>query len=531
MNKQLTIFLFLLACLHISSAFGQLYLPLNAYYQNEVERQFLTDSASTLSNAHLSMKPILDKRTNAENIYQSQGKHYYWITQKIFKENFIVFEGADFWCSIDPILDLELGSDFSADSLERLYWNTRGIRIQGKFFDQVGFSTVIYENQAILPLYQRTYADDHGEFFPNSILTQYQQNNAIIPGYARTKPFKTNGYDFAFAEGYVHYSPSKHFNIQLGNGNHFIGNGYRSLLLSDFTTNYPFLKLETNLWEDRIQYNTIYALHQNPYRLVLYTTPEATYERKIGTYHYLDFAISKNLQIGLFEGNQWRLVDSLGSHQPNYLFLNPVPFVSSLIKQNDSTGFSSIMGINLSGSIGSLNAYTQLLVSNGGIGGYQLGLKYYNLFIPQLDLAVEYNQVLRGAYLNENARYNYSHNNLPIAHPFVNDFQELVVRLDYQHNRFFIRNSLNYSQRIYQDSIPVYNTILAPLTDIEGESSHRGIFLYNQLEIGYRFNKRNNLQVYLGHLYRNQNSPADNPLTNYAYIGVRTELKNKYRDY
>ena len=87
MNKQLTIFLFLLACLHISSAFGQLYLPLNAYYQNEVERQFLTDSASTLSNAHLSMKPILDKRTNAENIYQSQGKHYYWITQKIFKEN------------------------------------------------------------------------------------------------------------------------------------------------------------------------------------------------------------------------------------------------------------------------------------------------------------------------------------------------------------------------------------------------------------------------------------------------------------
>lgn len=349
MNKQLTIFLFLLACLHISSAFGQLYLPLNAYYQNEVERQFLTDSASTLSNAHLSMKPILDKRTNAENIYQSQGKHYYWITQKIFKENFIVFEGADFWCSIDPILDLELGSDFSADSLERLYWNTRGIRIQGKFFDQVGFSTVIYENQAILPLYQRTYADDHGEFFPNSILTQYQQNNAIIPGYARTKPFKTNGYDFGFAEGYVHYSPSKHFNIQLGNGNHFIGNGYRSLLLSDFTTNYPFLKLETNLWEDRIQYNTIYALHQNPYRLVLYTTPEATYERKIGTYHYLDFAISKNLQIGLFEGNQWRLVDSLGSHQPNYLFLNPVPFVSSLIKQNDSTGFSSIMGINLSG--------------------------------------------------------------------------------------------------------------------------------------------------------------------------------------
>lgn len=531
MNKQLGIYLFLLTCFFYTDANGQLYLPLNNYYQNEAERHFLRDSVSSIAGSHRSMKPILDKKTYPEKIYNSEGKHYYWITQKIFKENFIVFEGEGYWCSIDPILDLELGSDFSADSLERLYWNTRGIRIQGRFFDQVGFSTVIYENQAILPHYQRTYADDHGEFFPNSILTQYQQNNAIIPGYARTKSFKTNGYDFGFAEGYVNYIPSKHFNIQLGNGNHFIGNGYRSLLLSDFTTNYPFLKLETNLWEDRIQYNTIYSLHQNPYRLVAYTTPEATYERKIGTYHYLDCAINKHIQLGIFEGNHWRLVDSLGSHSPDYLFINPIPFINTIIKQNDSTGFCSVMGFNLAGNIHQLSAYSQIVVSNGKLGGYQFGLKYYDLLIDQLDLGVEYNQVFANTYLNENERYNYSHNNLPIAHPFVNDFQELVVRLEYQHNRFFVRNSLNYSQRTYQDSLPVYNTILDPLTENKSANTHRGIFLYNQLEIGYHFNKTNNLQFFLGHLYRNQNAPSDNPLTNYAYIGVRTELKNKYRDF
>lgn len=531
MRNWLSIICFLFLFISWNGLYSQLNLPLNRYYHNEAERLYLNDSSRTPHSAHLSFKPLSDKRTKPDSLFHGDGKYYYWITQKIFKENFIVFEGKDYWCSIDPIIDLEFGSDFSADSLERLYWNTRGIRVQGRFFDKVGFSTVIYENQAIMPFYQRAYADAHGEFFPNSINTQYQQNNAVIPGYARTKPFKTNGYDFGFAEGYVSYYPSKHFNIQLGNGNHFIGNGYRSLFLSDFTTNYPFLKLETNLWQDRIQYNTIYVLHQNLYRLTEYTTPEATYERKIGTYHYLDFALPGDIQLGLFEGNLWQLVDSVGSHQPDYLFTNPLPFINSLIKKDDTSGFASVLGINLSGTVGNLRAYSQLVISNGSVGGFQVGATYYDLFIHQLDLGIEYNRVELNTYLHPDERYNYSHFNLPLAHPFVSGFQELSIRLNYQHNRFFITNYLNYSQRIESDSLAIGNSILNPIGPENPEQYRTGIYLYNQFEIGYRFNKSYNLQAFIGHLYRNQNSPAENPLTNYAYIGLRTQLKNKYRDY
>jgi hypothetical protein len=510
---------------------GQLNLPLNQYYHSEAMRIYVHDTTLSNQAAHQSLKPISDKRTEPSQIFTNEGKYYYWITQKLFKENFIIFEGKDYWCSIDPIVDLEMGTDFSADSLERLFWNTRGIRVQGRFFDQVGFSTVVYENQAILPHYQRRYAADHGEFFPNSINTKYQQNNAVIPGYARTKIFKTNGFDFGFAEGYVSYYPSEHFNIQLGNGNHFIGNGYRSLLLSDFTTNYPFLKIETNLWQDRIQYNAIYAIHQNLYRLVEYTTPEATYERKIGTYHYLDLALPGNVQLGFFEGNLWRRVDSTGSHPPDYLFTNPLPFINSLIKKDDTSGFAAVLGINLSATIGQLNAYSQVVFTNGKPGGFQVGAKYYDLFTEQLDLAVEYNRVALNAYLHPDKRYNYSHFNLPLAHPFVNGFQELSVRLNYQHNRFFVTNNLNYSQRLMSDSTAIGNHILEPIGPENPEFVRTGIYLYNQLEIGYRFNKAYNLQFFVGHLYRNQNFPAENPLTNYAYIGLRTQLKNKYRDY
>lgn len=511
---------------------AQLYLPLTTYYNNAAESLALSDTnKQNFYATHLSLKPILDFRTNTDSLYFSDEKHYYWITQKLFKENFLIFKGEDFWISIDPILDLEIGSDFSADSTERLYWNTRGIRIQGKLLGKVGFSTAIYENQAMLTNYQREYVNDHGEFFPNSLNTKYIQNNAVIPGYARTKPFKTTGYDFAFAQGNISYVPNKFLNFQLGNGNHFIGSGYRSLLLSDFTANYPFAKIETNLWRGRIQYTAIYALHQNLFRLHAYTTPESTFEKKIGTYHYLDFALNKKIQIGLFEGSLWQRVDSLGSHQPDPLFLNPLP-LNTAIKGFEADGFHSIFGINFSAHLcWKTSLYGQAIFDHGKIGGVQIGLKAFDLFMPNFDLLVEYNRVELNTYLSEDKRYNYSNFNLPLAHPYVNGFQELVVRVAYTGDHFFIQNRLNYSQRLSNDSLNIGNNILLPTNQLENIPQTIRPILYNQFEIGYRFNKTNNLSAFIGHLYRNESHTTNNPLTNYAYIGIRTQLKNKYTDY
>lgn len=513
-------------------SFSQLYLPTTNYYQTEAERFLLSDSLQQPAfNQHVSIRPLLDKRTQIDKLYKSEGKYYYWITQKLFKENFIIFKGDDFWCSIDPILDVEMGTDFSADSIDLLYWNTRGIRVQGKFFDKVGFTTQFYENQAILPNYQQDYAKAHGEFFPNGPNTAYTQQNAVIPGYARTKPFKTNGYDFAFATGNVSYVPNEHLNFQIGNGNQFIGNGYRSLLLSDYAVNYPFAKIETNFWDGRIQYNAIYAIHQNLYRLHEYTTPEATFEKKIGTYHYLDIAVTENIEIGFFEGNLWRRVDSLGSHQPDYLFLNPTPFVNTIIKGTDNSGFNAILGVNASFSFKTNRLYAQAVLDNGKLGSYQIGIKALNLLIEKFDLGLEFNHAELNTYLTRQKRYNYSHYNLPLAHPYVNGFNELIVTLNYQYNRLFFQNRFNYSQRTLNDNALIGNDILAPSSIITAKENRMTSVVYNQLEIGYRFNNAYNLQFFIGHLYRNETSPSNNPLTNYAYIGIRTKLNNKYYDY
>jgi hypothetical protein len=511
-------------------ATGQLYLPNQRFYNESVERYSLHhEDLKSFQSSHLSMKPIRDGRTNTDSIYFNGNKYYDWITQKLFKENLIIFKGEDFWCSVDPLLDLEGGTDFHADSLDLLYWNTRGLRVQAKFFDKIAFTTSFYENQALVPTYVQDYVNNYGELRPQT--SGYFQEHAVIPGYGRTKPFKVDGYDFAFAEGQVSFVPNEFVNFQFGNGNHFIGNGYRSLLLSDFTTNYPFAKVETNLWQGRIQYSAIYAIHQNLYRLPEYESVESTYERKIGTYHYLDFAITKDMTIGLFEGAQWRRTDSLGTHQPNWLFANPIPFVNGIIMNNATQNYNHIFGLNYNWDFLKNKFYAQVVLDNGSIGGLQLGIKSYEQFVKGLDIQIEYNYSKSKTYLANEKRYNYSHSNLALAHPLTSGFNEGIIFVTYQKDAFFITNKMVYYNQVFSpdgfDGTDILNDQLNISTDI---SEKRNV-LINNLEIGYRFNKTNNLQIAIGWMFREEYQKTFSHNTSYVYGVIRTPLRSKTLDF
>jgi hypothetical protein len=513
-------------------AWSQLYFPIEHYYHGEIERYNLRDSLEhDFYRQHLSAKPILQSRTWADSIFADNGKYYYWLTQKLFKENFLLFEGDDFWCAVDPIVDLEPGHDFAIDSAHYKLWNTRGFRVQAKFMDKIGFTTSFYENQAFVPDYQYAFAKAHGEFFPNGLVTYYTQQNAVIPGYARTKTFKSTGYDFAFAEGHVSIEPNRFFNLQFGNGNQFIGNGYRSLLLSDFSVNYPFLKPEINLFNGRVQYFVTYALLQNLYRLPYHTTPEATYERKIGTFHYLDIAVTKNLTVGIFEGATWKRTDSLGTHQPNWLFTNPVILSNSILHDQDDSTYNSILGLNLGFNFFKNTLYAQAVVDHGALSAWQLGIKAYDVMLPKLDLQAEYNHAEPNTYLAGEKRYNYSHYNLPLAHPYTAGFDELLFRVNYQYGRWFAENKTIYSARYVTDTLNLGTSVLAEMSALDAENYTRTKVLYNQFEVGYRFNKRYNLQAVAGFIYRTDNMPVSENVTQYVYFGIRTRLKNKTLDF
>jgi len=397
--------------------------------------------------------------------------------------------------------------------------------VQAKFCKNFGFENNIYENQALLPNFQSSYINSHGEFIVTG--NNYKQVNAVVPGYARTKPFNTDGYDFAFARGYFNYQPTDWLNIEAGNGNHFVGHGHRSLLLSNFAVNYPYLKSELLFFDKKLQYSSIYAGQQNLYRLPFHSTPESNYERKLSVSHYLDYSINKNLQIGIFENNMWITSDSLGTKPFNYLALNPL-FGNPLFSGGNTPGrYNGFFGLNASYHFSNNLLYTQLIFNKNSFGGMQFGIRKYNFFIANLNLQLEYNQVYENFYTADNKRANYTHSNLALAHPLGNNFQEIVFIADYTHNRVFANYTAIYSNRISGDSSLQHQTLL---TSVENANVAVNV-LFNKLEAGYRFNKKYNLECYVGILNRISTAQNVQNRTNFAYFGIKTNLSRKTLDW
>jgi hypothetical protein len=82
-----------------------------------------------------------------------------------------------------------------------------------------------------------------------------------VPGMINPKLFKTDAYDYAIAMGQISFSLNQHNNVQFGQGKNFIGNGYRSLMLSDNTA--PYLFLRNNIKWKNFEYTHIIASLQN----------------------------------------------------------------------------------------------------------------------------------------------------------------------------------------------------------------------------------------------------------------------------
>ena len=114
-------------------------------------------------------------------------------------------------------------------------------------------------------------------------------------------------------------------------------------------------------------------------------------------------------------------MDSLGSHKPDYGFLNPLIFTTPRAKQLENGGFNSILGLNVSINFGNNRIYGQAVVDAGILGAFQIGYKFFNLKGHKLDGGVEFNHANLNTYLSTDKRYNYSHYNLHLPTPMLMD--------------------------------------------------------------------------------------------------------------
>jgi len=302
---------------------------------------------------------------------------------------------------------------------EQLFLNTRGVRLRGRIANKIGFDATITDNQERDPLY----------------VQQNVTERKAVPGEGLYKEFKTTGYDYFDARGYFTFNVTKYIDVAFGYDKNFIGNGYRSLFLSDFSNNTLFLKLNTRIWRFNYQ-NLFMELHPAESVLTNRLLP-----KKYAVMHHLDINITKAVNIGLFEGVMFGRKDRF-----EFGYLNPVIFYRSIELQNGSFD-NSVAGLDFKANIHhQFQVYGQFLLDDiniaelkkgsgywGNKWGIQAGVKYIDAFgIKNLDLQGEINRVRPFVYSHNDSTANYTHYNQPLAHPLGANFQEFIAIARYQ---------------------------------------------------------------------------------------------------
>jgi hypothetical protein len=335
---------------------------------------------------------------------------------------------ADFYSYHDKDFDLHLnfttnnfiGKDNNISS--PLWLTGRGIEIRGMINEKLGFYTFVADNQGVFPQYVTDYADKYN--FPGEGLAKKIQND--------------KGVDFLSARGYITFRPLKSVNIKFGHDVNVFGSGYRSLLLSDNSSPYLFLRIDTQL--GRFKYTNLWTSMVNDQ---FGASKGLLRAKKFAAIHHLSINLTDRINIGVFEAEVFSRDSTSGGYDLNYL--NPIIFyryVESYIGSQDNAllGFDFKWLVGKKGSIYSQFVLDEFLTKHmfNGDGSwtnkysFQLGGKYVDAFgVPNLDLQLETNIVRPFTYAHKDGGRNYVHYNQSLAHPLGANFKEYLGILRY----------------------------------------------------------------------------------------------------
>jgi len=533
--------------LSFTSSAQQLFYPLD-HGENAFIEMYLND---TKSNSHTSIKPYLYQYvkqqinidsidstvTDTNRLYllptSTWAKFLRWSENKLMDEDLVYINSGGLKLRANLLLGLQAGRESYKE--ESFWTNTRGYWLSGQVGKNVFFESAFYENQAKLLPYINSNAIE----------------NFVMPGQGRYKVFKENiGADWAFASGAVGYKANKYFTAYLGHGKNFFGDGYRSLLLSDNSFNYPYFKFETTVWN--IKYVNLWAQLNH---IGFQDAADRNWTQKYLSLHYLSWNITRKLNLSLYESISWLKADKGFDWQ----YANPVIFMRPVEWQNgsaDNVLLGSSFKYKMSNKflvygqavLDDLN-FAELKRANGYWGnkyGGQLGIKAYSLLdIYGLSAQAEYNIVRPFTYTHFDSTNAHVHMNEPLAHPLGANFQEAVAFLRYKYRRHKFTVKFVWSE-IGKDTAQVnhggnvfygYNT---NRVDINGDGGLTGYSVgqgdlnnLNFLDFRYAFliNPRARLYFEIGIIDRTlSRQTLPNDQTRFLYLGLRTTLNNFYYD-
>ena len=511
------------------------YLP-NSY---QLYQKFNADIYSTKSAFHTSLRPFLidsliqHTYDSVMNVGVSSDRKS-WLERKIFNEHLFDVKKPDYTFYGDVILDLQAGRDFTAKYNTNL--NTRGYQFGGTIGTKFSFYASAFEDQAKFPGYYSTLVNEN-QFIPGQA---YLRNYHGIP---------KNTADWSYVTAILSYNITKKLNVTLGEDKMFIGDGYRSLLLSDYAANMPLLRLTANIGK-HVQYMAAWAYIEDIKEKKFDTF--GSNRRKWAFFHYLDWNVSNRVSFGFFNAVISPEADATGNRRGFDLnFINPIVFASSLgpsrqPKDNTLIGFTGKYKI-----LDKTALYAQLLLDRfkasdffsgnnaNNTNGVQVGIRGADLLeVKRFNYIFEFNTVKPYTYQNTNSISSYAFYGDPLAHPYGANFREILGILNYSFGRIDLQGQLNYA-KYGLDATTVINNgkiVTKPFVPADNTTTTIGQGIstnlyYAEGTVSFLINPKYNLRFELSGLYRKEhNSSIDNKTTLLTF-GLRSSFRNLYHDF
>jgi hypothetical protein len=518
-------------------------VPLNQSVQNRLN-ELMFEADSSVFSSFRSMNWLELKQLNI--IHKSS------LTDSVFglttasksnlgNTNWVLASGKNNTFTIDPYLNLGFGKSNEKDNALTNF--SGGIRMQGAFNDKFSLNLDVITNVQQFPSYVDSFIFSKYDRF-DTLSTKY-----IIPGENAATLKNDNRFAYTNFAFNLTYTPNKHFLIATGYGKQFLGDGYRSLLLSDNSNNYPYVRLQARIW--KLSYNVLYNRYNNRSWYNVDGDPQPKYS----TVHYLGFN-TKKFQLGLFDEITWLAKDTNFTRGFDFQYINPLIFMRPLefaigSPDNAMIGLNAKYKLYKNGYIYGQVALDDLNLhltadSNSQFYGnkyaLQLGIWNKDIFsVKGLSYRFEWNSVRPYTYghgVGGNISLNYTHYFQSLTDPFGANFNELISLFNYTNRRWYAMLENLYTVRGENPGVN-YNTgedlwggelnvVRFGVKTMQGTKTK---YSFNQLTAGYLLNPANRLSIETNVAYRSRTSSMVNQKEWYFGIGIKTNIYNFYHDF
>jgi len=482
--------------------FQNTYKPLRRSYISELLLKVNADRENLSSQDLFNLDYLLNDNWYWTRAESSDSEKDLWNLFYKKKKDFYHVDAENFSIQINPVF--QFGGGIDSDNDLTLFTNTRGIEAHGTIDDKIGFYTFLTTTQTRLPQYVFDYIRGVPRAFPNE-------------GF--WKKFGDNAWDLTHARGYITFNVTKSIDVQTGYDKNFIGNGFRSMVLSDFSSPYLYLKINTRL--GRFLYTNLFAELTEDIIFANQDPGDGSYPTKFMAMHRLSVNFSRNVEVGVFE--------TIIARRANINYFNPIIFYRAIEQQQGSPDNISL-GLDFKVNIhNKYQVYGQAVIDEFLIGallendgdwrnkfGVQVGAKYFDAFkISTLDLQAEYNVARPYFYAYEDPALSYTNYRNPLAHPLGANFKEIIFTARYQPiNKLSLVGKIMRSNAGRDENNLNYGGNLLLSTDdrigTTGNTIGQGVTTITTfMEISGSYMLKHNIFLDLRNTYRNFNSAID----------------------